>query len=70
MKLRDKTYHIDLYGKAIENSRYPVHIYYFIDKPNNSFCTIDNKSYSIDKKVINKLTHYFKENNGDNLYIE
>ncbi|MFZ5967578.1 MAG: hypothetical protein ACOYVK_10440 [Bacillota bacterium] len=58
--LRDSTILIRLYGKGVKNSSSPVYIYYFIHKPNDSIGQINNKLYSVDKKVISQLHDFFK----------
>lgn len=58
--LRDSTISIRLYGKGVENSRFPIYIYYFINNPEDSKCYLKSKFYSIDRKVIYQLYEFFE----------
>lgn len=59
----DNTIYIRLYGEGVESSNFPIYVYYFIQNPNTSKLSLNDKMYSIDKKHISQLTEFFKVSN-------
>lgn len=60
--LRNSTISIRLFGKGVQNSRFPVYIYYSFDESNKLYrskAMLNNKLYSINKEVISQLRDFF-----------